>query len=72
MSNVTFTADEELIERARRRAAQEKKTLNIAFREWLARYAGCETGSKEYGEIMRQLSRVKATRRFSRDEMNER
>jgi predicted HicB family RNase H-like nuclease len=32
---ITLRADEDLIERARLRAALEKKTLNAAFREWL-------------------------------------
>jgi hypothetical protein len=33
--NVTFSADEDLIERAREVAKAEHKTLNVAFREWL-------------------------------------
>ena len=45
--NITLSAEEELIDRARLRAARERKTLNVAFREWLARYAGAETGSQE-------------------------
>jgi len=69
---VTLSADDNLIERARLRAANEKRTLNAAFREWLQRYAGADTGQAEFSELMRQLSHVKTARRFSRDELNER
>ena len=69
---MTLTAEENLIERARLRAANEKKTLNAAFREWLQRYAGADTGQAEFSELMRQLNHVKTARQFSRDELNER
>jgi hypothetical protein len=72
VKNITLSAEEELIERARLRAAREKRTLNAAFRDWLARYAGSETGRHEYAELMKRLGHVRNTRRFSRDEMNER
>ncbi|MGH9628942.1 MAG: hypothetical protein ACRD7E_11510, partial [Bryobacteraceae bacterium] len=52
VKNVTLTADEDLVERARLRAAKEKTTLNAAFREWLKRYAGLETGPGEYEALM--------------------
>jgi hypothetical protein len=61
-----------LIERARLRAAQEKKTLNAAFREWLQRYAGRETGNEEYAGLMHRLEHVRSSGRISRDAMNER
>ena len=70
--NITLSAEEDLIERARLRAAQEKTTLNAAFREWLNRYAGRATGSQEYTQIMQRLSHVRSGKHFSRDEMNER
>lgn len=70
--NITLSAEEDLIERARLRAAQEKKTLNAAFREWLERYAGRQTGSQELAQLMQRLAHVRSSRRISRDEMNER
>ncbi len=70
--NITLSAEENLIERARLRAAREKKTLNAAFREWLARYAGAETGGQEYRGLMKQLSHVRSGRRFTREELNQR
>jgi hypothetical protein len=72
VKNITLSAEEELIERARLRAAQEKTTLNAAFRDWLQRYAGVETGREEYAQLMKRLSHVKSGRSFSRNEMNER
>ena len=70
--NITLSAEEDLIERARLRAAREKTTLNAAFREWLARYAGAATSSQEYRELMKRLQHVRPGRHFSRDELNER
>ena len=42
MKNITLSADENLIEAARRRAAAERTTLNAQFRLWLADYVGRE------------------------------
>ena len=38
MKNITLSADEELIEQARRLAREQKRTLNEAFREWLVQF----------------------------------
>ena len=72
LKNITLSADADLIERARLRAAQEKRTLNAAFREWLEGYASSGTVRHEYAELMRSLDGVRNTQRFSRHEMNER
>jgi hypothetical protein len=72
MRNITFSADEELIDKARLRARVEKKTLNTVFREWLQRYAGRSTAAAEYEQLMRRLSHVQIDRKFTRDEMNSR
>ena len=72
MRNITFSADEELVDRARLRARRENKTLNAVFREWLQRYAGVPTAVAEYQQLMRRLSHVKVDREFTRDEMNSR
>lgn len=72
MRNVTFSADEELIDKARLRARQEKKTLNTVFREWLQRYAGNSTAAADYQQLMRRLSHAQVDRKFTRDEMNSR
>jgi len=72
MRNITFSADEELVDRARLRARRENKTLNAVFREWLQRYASVPTAVAEYQQLMRRLSHVKVDREFTRDEMNSR
>ena len=72
VKNITLSAEAEVIERARLRAAKEKRTLNAAFRDWLQRYAGTETGREEYAQLMRRLAHVRSGRKFTRDEMNAR
>lgn len=72
LQNITLSADKKLVERARRRAAQEKSTLNQLFRRWLMRYVGATETRKNYEELMANLTYASATRPFSRDEMNER
>ncbi len=70
--NITLSADENVIKKARLRAQKERRSLNDVFREWLARYVSQASNEYSYDEIMEKLSHVKAGRRFSRDEMNER
>ena len=72
MKNITFSADDDAIERARERAKRERKTLNVAFREWLERYGGSSNAGEDFDQLMRSLSHVKFSRKFSRDEMNSR
>jgi hypothetical protein len=72
MRNVTLSADEDLIERARRRAATENTTLNDAFRAWLERYVAEPAAAGRYEELMARLAHVRSGASFSRDEMNER
>jgi len=72
LRNVTLTAEERMIDRAREKARRERRTLNAAFREWLSRYGGATGAGEGYREIMRTLAKVSARRKFSRDELNER
>ena len=74
MKNITLSADEELIEAARRRAAAEQTTLNEQFRRWLADYVRRERQAEQAMETLRELQRRIKTggRKFSRAEMNER
>jgi predicted transcriptional regulator len=72
MKNVTLSADEDLIERARAIARAQRRTLNSAFREWLAEFTSREGGAREYRALMKSLRHVDAGRHFTRDEMNER
>ena len=72
LRNITFSASPEAIERARLRAREQRTTLNEAFREWLERYSGGRPTAAEYREIMNLLGHVRAGKKFTRAEMNER
>lgn len=73
MKNITLSADDSLIEQARQTARAQHKTLNQAFREWLEQYARPDSDhADEYEALMKRLSYVKAGRKFTRQEMNER
>ncbi len=70
--NITLSADEALIRRARARARQQQTSLNAAFRQWLESYAAQQGARESYESLMARLDKVEAGRRFSRREMNER
>lgn len=72
VKNITLSADENLIEQARLVAKSQRKTLNTAFREWLEEFTAANGTAQEFDALMKRLTHVKAGRRFSRDEMNER
>jgi hypothetical protein len=73
MRNVTLSADEALIDGARRRAESEHTTLNNLFREWLARYAGePRLTAEEVRRAVATAARFRVGRRLTRDERNER
>ena len=72
LRNITLSADDLLIRKARNRAAEEHKSLNALFRDWIKRYVGSEGRSQGYRRLMKHLSHVKAGGKFTRDEMNER
>lgn len=56
MKNLTLSAEESLVQRARARAILEKRTLNAAFREWLARYAGVYRDLTGYQNLMERMN----------------
>jgi predicted transcriptional regulator len=72
MKNITFSADDDLLEKARAIARSQRRTLNEAFREWLEQFTAREGNIEEFDALMQQLENVNAGRRFTRDEMNER
>ena len=74
MKNITLSADETLIEAARRRAMAEHTTLNEQFRRWLESYVGRGQQAAEAMRVIRELqgSLFTGGRKFTRDEMNER
>ena len=72
--NITLSAEDTAIERAREAARNRRTTLNAAFREWLDVYGNGHSSSKaeEFRALMERLRYVDAGRKFTRDEMNER
>jgi hypothetical protein len=72
MKNITFSADESAIERAREVAHSEHRALNDAFREWLVQYGSRRVSVAEVQELYNSLRHVNAGRKFTREEMNER
>ena len=74
MKNITLSADENLIEAARRRAVAEHTTLNAQFRLWIENYVRREQQAAEAMRVIRELqgSLFTGGQKFTRDEMNER
>jgi hypothetical protein len=74
LRNITLSADDQLIARARDRAGATQTTLNVEFRKWLESYAAAQDDAAvtKFRDVMQQLGSVDAGRSFTRDEMNER
>jgi len=72
MKNISLSADEDLIERARLVARSQHKTLNAAFREWLEQYAAQAGGGATVDALVRSLRHVRSTGPCTLDEMNAR
>jgi hypothetical protein len=73
MKNITFSADEKQIERARERAAREGHALNDAFRRWLADYGRQEDRLRRFDEVAKALrGQARVGRKLSREDMNAR
>ena len=74
MKNITLSADEGLIEEARRIAVSRSTTLNAEFRQWLADYVGRKRQAEKSMTTIRELQKVIHTggRKFTREETNER
>jgi hypothetical protein len=58
MKNITLSADEDLIERARPIARVQRRTLNEAFREWLAQFAQGAGDAHGFEALMQRLQHV--------------
>ena len=74
MRNITLSAADLLIDRAREKARAQGVTLNDEFRKWLASYVEAQDGQTavdRFRSVMQALPAVDAGRSFSRDEMNE-
>ncbi len=72
LKNITLSAEEALLQKARARAAAEHKSLNAVFRDWIAQYAHPGTRLHSYRAMMRQIGPIRTGGPFSRDEANAR
>jgi hypothetical protein len=75
MKNITFSAKEEHIARAREAAAAKKRTLNDEFREWLEHYPRSSTAEQDVEglrDLMERLQYIHLHGPYTRDELNER
>lgn len=75
MKNITFSAKEEAIDKARKAAAKQHRTLNELFREWLENISH-ETGDEEVSDRLYALWKTSnylcVGKKLSRDDLNER
>jgi len=72
LKNITLSADETLIRKAREKALSEHTTLNASFRKWLKSYVSAEARARDFDELMKSLSYVQSGKKFTREEINER
>lgn len=76
MKNITFSAREESIEKARKAAFLRHRTLNELFREWLdsidERAQEDDSNTKTFADLWQQTNYLRVGKKLSRQEMNER
>jgi hypothetical protein len=72
MRNIKLSADKDLIARARLIARAQPKTLNAAFREWLAQFTAGAGDAQSFDALMKRMKHIDAGKQFSREEMNKR
>jgi uncharacterized membrane protein YebE (DUF533 family) len=72
LQNITLSAEQKLIERARKKAAAKHSTLNSEFRRWLEQYADSPQTVDDLVAFMEQFAYTVPGGTFSRDDLNER
>jgi hypothetical protein len=76
MKNITLSAKEDSIDKARRVAANRHSTLNEMFREWLEdvnkENSDDRNVAKKLGSLWERTSYLKVGKKISREEMHER
>jgi len=68
--NITFSADETVIDLAREEARKRNTTLNQLFRDWLEDLAARDKRRKIIENLSRRMDDYEAGGPFARDEMN--
>ena len=72
MKNITLSADEHIIQRARDEARARQTTLNALFREWLNELAGGQERRERVAKVLARMAEFDSAGPFTRDELNER
>ena len=72
LKNITLSAEEEIIRRAREKAQREQTTLNARFRSWLEQYVMAGYKSNDYETFMKTCAYASPGKSFTRDATNER
>jgi hypothetical protein len=72
MKKITFSVQDDLLERAKTIARSQRRTLNAAFREWLKDYTSRAGDVRAHLALMERLKHIDSGGRYSRDELNER
>jgi hypothetical protein len=72
MKNVTLSAEDRVLQRARELARRRSTTLNQMFRAWLAELTAERARKDRFEELMRRLAHARSGGRFTREEMNAR
>ena len=71
LKNITFSADEDLIRRARERAEAERTTLHDEFRQWLEKCAERLESVEDLVALMDLFGYVTPGGKVQRDELIE-
>lgn len=72
LKNITLSADELAIARAREEAERRGTTLNAEFRVWLEAFIAQERMAQGYQDLMVRLDYGRPGRQFTREELNAR
>jgi predicted transcriptional regulator len=72
MKKLTFSADDDIVRKARLIARARHTTLNSAFRVWLTQFATSDESTMSFDCLMEKLRYVNAGQHFTRDELNRR
>lgn len=72
LKNITLSAEEELLQKAKKKAQRERTTLNATFRQWLKQYVASDSSETDYETLMNALSYAQVGGKFTREELNER
>ena len=70
--NITLSAEQGIIDAARKRANAEGTSLNQVFRRWISAYAQSNVSQESYNQLMSRLIHAAPGKTFTRDELNER